>query len=87
MYKIIASIEADGNKQSIYQLKEDLFRISSQHSCKCNFTITNNVGFQEVMSASFQPIVDISADDIVDLTLTGEEQYELLTHKEEEKQE
>ena len=82
MFKINASIEADGNKQAIYQLKEDLFRIASQHSCKCNFTITSDQGFQEMISASFQPIVDVSADDIVDLTLTGDEQYELLTHQE-----
>jgi hypothetical protein len=82
MFKITAQIEADGNKQSIYQLKEYLFRLASQHSCKCNFTITSDQGFQEMISASFQPIIDVSVDDIVDLTLTGDEQYELLTHQE-----
>lgn len=87
MYKIIAQIETDGNKKDIYELKEAIMRIGSQNSCHLNITISSSEGFQESISASFTSIVDVSAEDIIDLTLSGEEQYELLIHKETEKTE
>jgi glycine cleavage system regulatory protein len=78
MYKLIAQIEADADKRAIYELKETLMRIGSQHSCKIEMTISSSEGFQEMTSASFSPVIEVKADDIVDLTLTGDEQYELL---------
>lgn len=82
MYKMVAQIEADGDKKTIYALKEEIFRIGAQHSCRLEITLSSSEGFQEMTSASFSPIVDVSADDIVDLTLTGDEQYELLVSSE-----
>lgn len=84
MHKIKAIIEIDGEKKAIYQLKEDLLRLASQYNSQCHFDITDSIGFQEMISATFQPIIDVSAEDIVDLTLTGEDQFELLVRQEEE---
>lgn len=83
MFKLIVGIEADGDKRAIYQLKEELLQKAAQHSCRCDITISDNAGFQESISATFQPIIDIPAEDIIDMTLTGDQLFELLEHKEE----
>ena len=82
MYNVTVELKAEGDKKSIYELKEAILRMGAQHSCHCEISITSDGGFQETISASFNPIVELSSDDIVDLTLTGDEQYALLESKE-----
>ncbi len=82
MHKMVIQISADGDKKAIYELKEALMRTAAQHSCKVESTISSTEGFQEMVSASFSPYYDVPPDDIVDLTLTGDEQYALLEIKE-----
>lgn len=78
MFKIDVQIQAEGNKDEIYRLKEELLRIASQHNCLVRAEMTNNSGFQESLSASFNPIIEIPLEDIIDMAKTGEEQYEQL---------
>lgn len=84
MFYITVTIQAEGEKKSIYLLKEELLQIASQHNCSCRVDLDDNKGFQESISADFQSIIEVSPGDIVDLTLTGDEKYELLIQKEEE---
>uniref|UniRef100_A0A6M3IR52 Uncharacterized protein n=1 Tax=viral metagenome TaxID=1070528 RepID=A0A6M3IR52_9ZZZZ len=84
MFFITVTVRAEGEKKSIYLLKEEVLRVASQHNCSCRVDLGNNKGVQESVSADFQSVVEVSPGDIVDLTLTGDEKYELLVQKEEE---
>jgi hypothetical protein len=83
MFHIEVIVQAEGDKKSIYTLKEELLRVASQYNTTCRLETTSDEGFQESMSASFNPIMDVDVEDIVDMSLTGDERYELLIRKEE----
>ena len=77
--KLVMQLSVTGNKKEMYQLKEEILRQASQHSCSLSSDLfEDDNSFKESMSASFSPVVEVSSDDIVDMTLTGDEQYELL---------
>lgn len=82
MFKLTFSAEIEGHKPTIYSLKDQLQELLSGYSGRYDITITDNSGFQETISASIQS-AEIKVDDIIDLTLSGDEMYELLEHKEE----
>lgn len=82
MFTLELHLNAEGGKQDIYGLKEEIMRIASQYNANCQATLTDGKGFQETISATFQPIFDVSVDDCIDMTLTGDQQYEILLLKE-----
>ena len=80
MLQLSIKAEIEGHRPVVYKLKEQLENLLSQTSCRYDLTLTGPSGIEDSISVSAQA-KEIKVDEVIDLSLSGDDMYELLEYK------